>query len=84
MSDNSPDTPTVLVVDDESDVADLYAYRLEDAFSVRTAYSGEEAIETVDETVDVILLDRRMAGDGRATRCLHPFGSHITSVVSSW
>jgi len=62
MSNHSSDTPTVLVVDDESDVADLYAFRLEDAFTVRTAYGGEEAIEAVDETVDVILLDRRMPG----------------------
>ncbi|WP_135667398.1 response regulator [Halorhabdus rudnickae] len=54
--------PIVLVVDDESDVADAYAAQLEDRYTVLTAYSGQEALETVDETIDVILLDRRMPG----------------------
>ena len=54
--------PIVLVVDDETDVADAYAAQLEDRYTVLTAYSGQEALETVDETVDVILLDRRMPG----------------------
>ncbi|WP_181686376.1 response regulator [Halorhabdus salina] len=54
--------PIVLVVDDESDVADAYAAQLEERYTVLTAYSGQEALETVDETVDVVLLDRRMPG----------------------
>lgn len=51
---------TVLVVDDEQKVADLYADHLADDYDVRTAYSGTEALEAVDGTVDVVLLDRRM------------------------
>jgi len=54
--------PIVLVVDDESDVADAYAAQLEGEYTVLTAYSGQEALETLDETVDVVLLDRRMPG----------------------
>jgi len=54
--------PIVLVVDDESDVADAYAAQLEGQYTVLTAYSGQEALETLDETVDVVLLDRRMPG----------------------
>lgn len=54
--------PIVLVVDDESDVADAYAAQLEGEYTVLTAYSGQEAVETLDETVDVVLLDRRMPG----------------------
>lgn len=54
--------PLVLVVDDESDVADAYSDQLEDRYSVLTAYSGEEALELMDDTVDVVLLDRRMPG----------------------
>jgi len=54
--------PIVLVVDDESDVADAYAAQLEDRYTVLTAYSGQQALETADETVDVVLLDRRMPG----------------------
>jgi DNA-binding response OmpR family regulator len=51
---------TVLVVDDEPEVADVYALRLETEFDTRTAYGGEEALATVDDDVDVVLLDRRM------------------------
>lgn len=54
--------PIVLVVDDESDVADAYAAQLEGQFTVLTAYSGQEALETLDDTVDIVLLDRRMPG----------------------
>ncbi len=54
------DTPTVLVVDDEPDVADVYALRLSGAYETRTAYGGAEALEELSEDVDVVLLDRRM------------------------
>jgi DNA-binding response OmpR family regulator len=60
MSDSEP--ATVLVVDDEPDVADAYAAQLADEFIVSTAYSGQEALDTLDDSVDVVLLDRRMPG----------------------
>jgi DNA-binding response OmpR family regulator len=62
MSDTTTKAPTVLVVDDEQDIADLYAFRLDDLYNVRTAYDGEAALDAVDEELDVILLDRRMPG----------------------
>ncbi|TQQ79811.1 response regulator [Halonotius terrestris] len=62
MSQHSIDDPTVLVVDDEQDVADLYAFRLNDRYNIRKAYNGQEALDKVDDDVDVILLDRRMPG----------------------
>jgi DNA-binding response OmpR family regulator len=52
--------PTVLVVDDERDVADLYALRLQEAYTPMTAYGGREALEKMDEHVAAVLLDRRM------------------------
>jgi len=57
MSDTKP---VVLVVEDERDLADLYATWLEDDYRVRTAYGGEEAIEALDDDISAILLDRRM------------------------
>ncbi|MFD1585743.1 response regulator [Halorientalis brevis] len=51
---------TLLVVDDEKEVADVYALKLEREYTVRVAYGGEEALEKVDDEVDVVLLDRRM------------------------
>ncbi|WP_336002188.1 response regulator [Halorientalis halophila] len=56
------DLPTVLVVDDEPDVADAYAAQLRDEYHVETAYSGAEALEALGPDVDVVLLDRRMPG----------------------
>ncbi len=55
----TPTERTVLVVDDSAKTADLYAEYL-DGYRVLIAYSGEEALELVGETVDVVLLDRRM------------------------
>lgn len=53
---------TVLVVDDEPEVADAYSKLLATEYEVMTAYGGKEALDTVDGTVDVVLLDRRMPG----------------------
>jgi len=52
--------PRVLIVDDESEVADVYELRLRDEYDTETAYGGEEALDAVDESFDVVLLDRRM------------------------
>ena len=57
---NQSDETTVLVVDDERDIADLYSAWLEESYAVRTAYGAGEALEKTDETVDVVLLDRQM------------------------
>lgn len=62
MADDETDSAAILIVDDEQDVADLYAFRLQDRYNVQTAYGGDEALEKFDETIDVILLDRRMPG----------------------
>jgi len=56
------DRPLVLVVEDESDLADLYATWLKTDYRVRTAYGGEEALEQLDDEISVMLLDRRMPG----------------------
>jgi len=52
--------PTILVVDDERDLADLYAMWAGEEYRTMTAYGGEDALEKIDETVNVVLLDRRM------------------------
>lgn len=51
---------TVLVVDEERELADLYAAWLGNNYVTRVAYGGAEALESLDERVDVVLLDRRM------------------------
>lgn len=59
MSQGS-ENATVLVVDDEEEVADVYALRLRNDYETRVAYGGEDALETIDIDVDIVLLDRRM------------------------
>ncbi|MFB6150798.1 MAG: response regulator [Haloarculaceae archaeon] len=63
MNESSNGTdPTVLIVDDEAEVADVYELRLRGYYDTETAYGGEEALERVDDDIDVVLLDRRMPG----------------------
>lgn len=56
------DDTSVLVVDDEQEVADSYSEAIDGHYDVTTVYSGEEALKEYDTTVDVVLLDRRMPG----------------------
>ncbi|MFB6207364.1 MAG: response regulator transcription factor, partial [Haloglomus sp.] len=58
MSDGDP--ATVLIADDEPAIVDGQASRLETKYRVRRAYGGREALDELDDTVDVALLDRRM------------------------
>jgi len=58
----SEEEPVVLVVEDEPDLAELYAAWLQEHCDVRTAYDGSEALEQIDDDVDIVLLDRRMPG----------------------
>ena len=55
-------SPTVLAVDDEGAYVEAFARWLEGEYDVRTATTGEEAFQQLDEAVDVVLLDRRMPG----------------------
>ena len=50
----------VLVVDDEKELADMYSMWLSSEYAVTKAYNGEEALSQLDESIDVMLLDRRM------------------------
>ena len=63
MTDSNP---TVLVADDDGQLADLYAAWLRGEYEVRTAYGGQEAIEAMGQGIDVALVDRlmpRISGD---------------------
>ncbi|MFC3477489.1 response regulator [Halobacterium litoreum] len=53
------DRPVVLAVDDEKRVVQAFSLWLED-YDVRTATGGEDALDAIDDDVDVVLLDRHM------------------------
>lgn len=61
MNDEA-DLPRVLIVDDEERVADTYDLRLGTDYDTEIALTGEEALQTIDDSFDVVLLDRRMPG----------------------
>jgi two-component system response regulator AdeR len=52
--------PQVLVVEDERELADLYADYLSDDYDTTVVYGGAAAIDAIHDGLDVVLLDRRM------------------------
>ena len=64
----------MLIVEDEPDIAALYAGFLEERYDVTVAETAAEAIDLVDESVDAVLLDRRLP-DGSGDEVLE----HIRS-----
>ncbi|MFW6437281.1 MAG: response regulator [Halococcoides sp.] len=54
------DRPVVLIAEDEDAVAEGYELWLGEAYDLRRAADGQAAIEMVDDSVDVVLLDRMM------------------------
>lgn len=61
MKDNTQ-SRTVLIVEDEQPLAELYERFLETTYEVHIATNGEEALAVMNDTIDVVLLDRRMPG----------------------
>lgn len=59
--DPDPD-PVVLIVDDDPRLVNMHASWLDTDHTVVRAYDGEDAFRKLDESVDVVLLDRRMPG----------------------
>jgi DNA-binding response OmpR family regulator len=54
------DEPVVVIAEDEDDVAEGYELWLGSRYDVRRAADGQEALDTIDGTVDIVLLDRMM------------------------
>lgn len=54
--------PVVLIVEDEPDVAETYRLWLEDTYHVIVAEDGNEGLAALDDSVDIVLLDRMMPG----------------------
>lgn len=62
MTDTHSDSSqaTVLVVEDEPDMAELLAIWVGERYEVAIAHDGVEALEAMSDEIDVVLLDRRM------------------------
>lgn len=57
---NSSKEPTVLFVDDEEDIINIYKVGCKQSMNVKTATSGDEALTKFDESIDIAFFDRRM------------------------
>lgn len=56
-------SPTILVVDDETNVIESFKLFLEDKYNLLTVTSGEEALEKIEkEDINLVLLDILMPG----------------------
>ena len=69
MGDGSPTsegeddgTPSILIVEDEKPIAELYEEVLKQEYQVESVYNGGEALTRVEEEFDVVILDRRLPG----------------------
>lgn len=60
MMKTSTTRPCVLIVEDEPELRAMYAEWLTDDYEVATAKDSLEALETIDDATDVILLDRKL------------------------
>lgn len=53
----------ILIVDDEADIGEIISFNLEyEGYDTVTAYSAEEALDKLDTTFDLIILDVMMGG----------------------
>ncbi|MDY7082714.1 MAG: HalX domain-containing protein [Halobacteria archaeon] len=67
---------TILVVDDEPGIADLYRDMLTPDYEVWTANNGNQALDIISNEVDIVFLDRRMPGmsGDEVLRKIHNYG----------
>ena len=56
------DATSVLVVEDDAELAGLYASWTPPEWCVETVPTGEDAVPAVDDATDVVVLDRRLPG----------------------
>jgi len=52
----------VLIVEDRPEIARLYQSWLSEDYDVTVAHDGDEAVEVFDDSVEVVVLDRRLPG----------------------
>lgn len=58
----TPDQSTILLVDDDPQVLEVYQEFLKTHYIVKTANDGSEALDLLNDDIDLIVLDRRMPG----------------------
>lgn len=54
--------PSILIIDDDPRLVNMYAGWLEEDYEVERAYNGEDGLAALNDEIDIVLLDRRMPG----------------------
>lgn len=54
--------PSILIIDDDPRLVNMYAGWLEEDYEVERAYNGEDGLAALSDEIDIVLLDRRMPG----------------------
>lgn len=62
MSESGSDQDTVLIVEDEPSLAELFSHRLEDDYDTTIANHAGDAIAHIDAETDYVFLDRKLPG----------------------
>lgn len=69
------DPKKVLIVEDDTDLANLFAVWLGETYTVQVAHDCETAYALLDQTVDVVLLDRNLPDES---------GDEVLAAVRHW
>lgn len=59
---NANEPPTVLIVEDNTELAELYAIWLKDSYRIELAHNCDMTYEKIDDSIDIVLLDRNLPG----------------------
>lgn len=59
---NTGSERTILIVDDEESLAELYGRYLDEEYETRIAFTSGEALVELTADIDLVLLDRRLPG----------------------
>ena len=71
---------TILIVEDEAELAKLYRHWLGQQYSIRVAHNTTEALRQFDSDVEIVLLDRTLP-DGRGEDLIPAFRRRNSDVL---
>jgi DNA-binding response OmpR family regulator len=80
--EHQSEMPVVLIVDDNQEILEFLSTALGSSYNCLTAYSGEEAINVMKDTVpDLVITDEMMPGINGIELCQHIRHEHSTKLV---
>lgn len=82
IKDGTSEKPIVLIVDDNHEILDFLTTALETSYQCITAFSGEQALKTIEERIpDIIITDQMMPGIDGTELCHRIRHNHSTELI---